>query len=530
MMRAITSYSVAVFLAVAMPALARSGGDTTRIGATISYISGMTVYVGAGRERGLAAGDTAQILGPAGIKGRVIIGAVSATSASGQLTDSVASVGIGDSIIVEKWLPGPALPTAVNRSAQGRTSALLEQGFAAHGRIAAQLSAARALNGGWDLFQPALLMRLDLSRILGTELAFSFYGRGYRDLASSASRFSNGQQTTLRLYDASLRYDSPASRFGFAVGRLTSRLVGGLGAFDGVEVSARMGHFTAGAIGGGQPDYRSSSPDPYRRKLAAFVNYRVGTDPFARNNITFAYGRQYYHGTLDREFVYAQASINPGSRLLLYQSAEIDLQGLKSGQPTHGARLTNTFVTLSWMPLDWVSMNAGYDATRPILLLESMKTISDTLLDRDLQQGFRASTSIRLPARLTVTALGGLRLKTEFARQAYSYGGGLRAADLFGSGLNAAAQYIRTGAVYTEGNDMTIDVDRWVGRVMSVSARLNRYAYTLLQDGSNAVATTASLAFTVRIAGAWYVVTNLDRVWDPNRDSIRMLAEMGYQF
>ena len=367
-----------------------------------------------------------------------------------------------------------------------------------HGRFATQLAGAYSDGPGWTLLQPSVLMRLDVGGLLGEDLSFTMFGRTYRDFSQSSSGPGYGGETMVRMYDMSIRYGASGGWLGMGLGRLVSYYVGGLGAFDGGELTVRMGGISAGLIGGGQPDYRTSSVDPDRRKFAAYVNWRLGTDALARNDVTLAYGRQYFRGTLDRDFFYVQASLTPAPGLYLYQSAEIDLHELEGGESVAKTHLTSTFLTLSWMPTSWLSASAGYDATRPIIYLESMKTFPDTLLRRDLQQGVRLSGHVRLPARVTLSVNTGLRMKTGDAREALSYGGGVRIADIASMGLAAGLQYRRARALYSEGDDFTLNLEQWIARRMTVALTYNRYAYTLVGQETGAVATTLSAAFSTQ--------------------------------
>jgi len=502
--------------------------ELVSITTTVSYVSGTTIYLSAGRDAGLERGDSVHIYTQGRYRGITVIYAVSASSSATRPPDSSLQAATGDSAVVVKLRPtiAPSSLLATRREkGSEKTSATRTL---VHGRIAAQLAASRSEEGGWDLLQPSILMRVDVSGMLQSDLTLSFFGRTARDFSHRA--YPGSQGTTVRLYDLSLRYGSPQGWFGIGIGRMTSRNVGGLGAFDGGELSVRAGRFTVGLIGGGQPDYRTSSVDPDRRKFAGYINYRFSEEGWSRNDVTLAYGRQYFHGNLDRDFLYLQTSLSPAPRLYLYQSTEVDLHDLADGESTQELHVTNTFLTLSWMPTEWLSTSAGYDAARPIVLLESMKAIADTLLDRDLQQGMRASASVRLPLRITASMTGGLRLRTDGARQAHSFGGGIRAADLGGTGVTAGVQFLRTRALYSEGNDLTVTIETWVERWITASLRYNRYAYVLTGRQEGAVATTLSIATSVRMAGSWFALANLDRVWDPGRTGYRMLGELSYHF
>jgi hypothetical protein len=509
-----------------------SGEEKQRIAGVVTYLSGSNIYVDAGREKGLEVGDTLTILRKAISIGRGVIIAVSSNSSASQLLPPADSVAVGDSARVFKIVPlQPVQPAAAKLAPAGREtgSATGSDGMIVHGRVGLQYAGAGSLNSRPDFSQPSVLLRLDLSRMPGG-LSFSFYGRSSYDLADRSVFSSQSGRWGMRLFEMALAYDNPGAWYGFGVGRLTSRYVGGLGAFDGGQIFVRQGNLSAGFVLGFQPDYRTSQIQTDQQKMAGFVNYAWGGDVFHSNNSTIAYGQQLFKGKLDRDFLYLQNTFNLGSALFLYQSSEVDLHDMKDSVRSPAFRLNNTFVTLSYMPVSWLTANAGYDATRNYLLFESMKTFPDTLIDRELQQGFRVGASIRLPLRMSISGTANFRLQSESGRQARTFGTSFRMGDIGGSEVNVGAQYLRIQGLYTDGDDMSVDIDRWVTQAIYLSLRLDRYAYTYVQQPGSAITTTAGLNVNVSFTRSWYFMVTFDRVWDPSRNSFRAFGEISYHF
>ena len=398
------------------------------------------------------------------------------------------------------------------------------------GRFALQYAGAGSLDSRFDFSQPSVLMRLDIARVFGTGLTFSMYGRTYYDLSDQYPRYGEGSRLKLRMYEFSLSYDDDRAWYGYTLGRVTSRFVGGLGVFDGGQVFIRRNNVAVGLLLGTQADYRTSGIDGDQQKVAAFVNCSWGGEVFRQSDITFAYGQQLYQGKLDRDFLYLQTSARFGSEVSLYQSSEIDLHKISAGTRSGALRVTNTFVTLSYSPVSWLNSTGGYDATRNVYLFESMKSIPDTLLDKKLQQGYRAGATVRLPYNVALFGTANFRLKRGTTRSARTLGGGVRVSDIARTQLNAGVQYSSIMGVYTEGNDVTVDVDCWMSTVMSLSLRIDRYAYTLLTQSDRLVTTTAGANVNYRISRSWYCVFNIDQVWDSTRNSQRIYFELGVHF
>jgi len=526
--------TIAVLLLFGFACAGSSGQDmpAARIAGVVSYISGSNFYVDAGREKGVEVGDTVTILRRSTRVGRGLVIAVSSSSLASQLLQPADSIAVGDSAMVYKTTPFPRVPAVAPGVAQASripAIALESDGIIVHGRVGLQYAGAGALDSHLDFSQPSVLLRLDISRMPGG-LSFSMYGRSSYDVAPTSPFSSQSERWGMRMFEMALAYDNPGAWYGFSIGRLTSRYVGGLGAFDGGQVYLRQGDLSAGLVLGFQPDYRTSHIQTDQQKMAAFVNYAWGGDVFRSNNSTIAYGQQLFKGRLDRDFLYLQNTFNLGSTLFLYQSSEVDLHDMKDSIRSQAFRLTNTFVTLSYMPLSWLTANAGYDATRNFLLFESMKTFPDTLVDRELQQGVRAGLSFRLPLRMSISGTANYRLPSGNGLSARTIGGSFRMSDIGGSEVNVGAQYLRIRGLYTDGEDVSFDIDRWITPSVYLSLRVDRYAYAYVQQPGSAVTSTAGANVNISLTRSWYVMLTFDRVWDPSRNSFRAFGEISYHF
>jgi hypothetical protein len=332
----------------------------------------------------------------------------------------------------------------------------------------------------------------------------------------------------LRMYEMSLTFDKPTSWYGLSAGRLMPRYVYGLGATDGVQATVKKGNVVAGFVGGSQPDYRTSGMDPERQKFAGFVNIRWEGETFGPGDISLAYGQQLFRGRLDRDFLYTQSSFSIASRFYLYQSTELDLHKLDSGTRVRTMELTNSFFTLGYMATDWLTINGGFDATRPLTLLAS--ETPDSLLSKDLQKGLRGGFNLRLPLRIVLFGTANHRFKTPSIGSSESFGGGFRVSDVARSGFNTGLQVLHTRSLYTDGNDIAASLDRWVAGLVTVSLRYDRYDYHRSGSGDKTVISTLSGNFTVTPSRAWYMVTGVDRVWEAQNNNLRVFAEIGYHF
>jgi len=507
-----------------LPSASQTGSG---VGARVSYVSGVTAYVTVGRERGVAPGDSAWVVRGKSPGGVLVITAISATSASARGSGDSLGVEVGDSVLIRTASGQPEAAGAPIHDSQRAGSPAA--GDVLTGNVALQFAGATSSDGGWTFIQPALLLRLN-ARSLPGGFSFSLHGRSSYDLGPDIGRFPLGRRHSFRVYTMSLVADNPSEWYGVGFGRLVSPYVSGLGAFDGGQVVVRRGGFTAGILGGLQPDYVTSGVDGDRQKFAGFLSYRSAPAPFASVQASLAYGQQLLRGRLDRDFLYVQSSFAFGSRFFLAQSSELDLHRSEGGDRKAALRLTNTYVSLSSEILDWFGVSLGYDATRPIFLLETMKAIPDTLFDSDLYQGFRAGVSFRIPGGVFLMGQASVRSKPDGSQTARSGGGSVRVMDVLGSGVNLGARYSRNNGVYTEGNDFGVDVDRYFPWGFSFALRAGQYRYALRGIEGESAATTAGLGLTWVAPSGWYLTGSLDQTWDPLRRSSRFLAEAGKHF
>ncbi len=504
-----------------------------RIAASLSYIASGGVYLNAGTEGGFATGDTVTIFHGSTPSALATITAVSSSSSYALVLSQSEPLSVGDSVVVTKEIildtPRDPPDREPVLASVGPDRQLMESNSVT-GRLAFQYGGAGVIGRSLDFSQPAAVMRLDVARLFGTGVTLSLHGRAYHELSDQAGLYGQRVRTNVRMYQLSLTYDNARWWYGYSLGRFTSRYIGGLGVVDGGQLFLRLGGFRLGAVAGLQANYRTSSINTDQAKVGVFINYDWGSSVFTGSNVTVAYSQNLFRGKLDREFLYLQASIRLGPRLFLYQSTELDLHTVRNGVRENAFRFTNTFLTVSYTPLSWLALNGGYDATRAIYLFESMKSIADTLLDRSLREGYRASVSFRLPMRVTLTASGNVRLASGSTSSAHTLGTSLHLNDILRSGFDVGIRYAAIRGLYTDGDDIALDIARWISQSLSVMARLDRYEYTVVGEEGRLATLTASANVSYRVSRSLYCLVNLEQVWDTLQDARRVYLEIGLHF
>ena len=509
----------------------------------VSYVSSTTVYINGGREDSLALGDTLEIRRRGTLVCRVVTYAVSRHSTASHIVAGKGPVLLGDTASITKsYIILPPLRTdsslTVQTTGQRVTSFQQENRRMTRepdenvvsGRIAVQYSGVSAEDSRYNLSQPSALTRLEVAKLFGTNLKFSMYGRTYYDLSANYNQFGNNARLQERMYEFEFSDEEPNAFYGYSVGRITSRFVGGLGTFDGGQLYYRTGNWISGALFGAQVGDRTMSIDGDDHRGALFLNYRSGEDILHQYDGTIAYARQLFEGRLDREFFYLQNLASIGTEWNIYQTAEIETQEINNGVRKFSPNLSNTFFSVNYYPLSWFSANIGYDASTTVYLFETMKATPDTLIDRNYLDGYRLNATFRLPYSISLSANGTYRTKKGDPRDSRTLGGTLRMSAVAGSEYNTSVRYMNIRGVYSNGDNITVDVDRTFFYALTTAARFDYYRYVLLSAGQSYTTYTATANVNYRITRSLYSSMNFDRVWDPTLNSYRFYLELGVRF
>ncbi|MDP1677032.1 MAG: hypothetical protein Q8L88_09205 [Bacteroidota bacterium] len=512
-----------------------------KIRTSVSYISASVVYLNAGREAGFVVGDTVDIQKNQRTIATIIITAVSKKSSAAQILTGEGAISVGDMGISKKNFiaPIPAAAISIDTLKEStktivksipKSVALENNENIITGRVSLQYSGMFAEDSRFNLSQPAPLLRLNVRNLYGTGLEFSMYTRSYYDLTNSYQRYGGSSRFKTRIYEFQLQHDLPEDQFGYGVGRMTSRYVGGMGVFDGAHFFAREGDFTAGIMFGANVLQQSVDVNSDNTKEALFVSYTSGKDFSQHYDGTLAYIRQHVKGNLDREFLYLQNYAALSSQLSIYESSEFDLNDINNGVKSSALKLSNTFFSVNYYPVPWLSTSVGYDGTRSVYLFETMKSFSDTLFDKNFMQGFRANATVRLPYFISISSGFVIRTKKGDARDAVTMDGSARMSDILGSEIGAGVRYAKIYGVYSDGDNITFDIDRTFFYSLTTSLRYDYFSYRILTLRQDYATHTATASVNYRISRTFYSSLSADDVMDKTMNSIRIFAEIGMRF
>ncbi len=508
---------------------------------SVSYVAASVVYINSGREGNIAVGDTVKIFHASAHTGTVVVSAVSKKSSSAQIVFQRIPIAVGDEAVLEKVVLKPEQQTTVTEKNESDTTSRTVPLVLAPtkkksdenivtGRLGLQYIGSLAEDSRLDLSQPSMVLRLNIQNLYNTGLVFSMYGRTSYDVSDIHERFGNNTRLKNRMYDFSLQTNDPEASYGFGVGRLSSEYVGGMGIFDGGQCVYRYDNFSSGFLFGAKVQDRTLGVDRDETKGALFINAKFGPDILHQYNGTVAYGRQMVKGTLDREFLYLQNFLMLGPELSLYESSEIELNDINNGIKQRTFRLSNTFLSLNYYPVEWISTNIGFDGSRTVYLFETMKSFSDTLLDKNIMQGYRAGATVRMPYFMSLSGNISYRTKKGDARDARTMSGTYRISDIAGSEIGAGIRYADIIGVYTYGTNATIDLDKTFFYALSFALRYDYYRYTVLTLKRTYTTQTATVNTSYRFSRNLYSTLSIDGIKDETMNSMRVFAEVGVRF
>jgi len=292
-----------------------------------------------------------------------------------------------------------------------------------------------------DLDYQERTARVDLRAydIAGQPLSFALRGRLRQDIrARELSRRTPASLRTDRIYELALRYDPPAGRLGFELGRIgVSRFVG-IGYLDGALVRYRLRpQIQIGAFGGRQADI--ANLDGAGQKYGGFVRLSPG-GRYTRGgyDVLLAFVRENAEGETSREYLSLESRFAGRGRWSLFQRAELDInRGWRREATGKSYQFSNIGLTgnLRVAPSTWAFVT--YSGLRNYRYYRN-RLVPEDIFDSLLRQGLRAGLNVAKPGGFGATAGFGMSLKEQDPlnpdldiANAYSFNGGVRHSNLF---------------------------------------------------------------------------------------------------
>lgn len=532
---AIAQWIGAVLLALtAAPAAAREPAFLVR------YRSAANAYLDGGAAQGLALGDRLVVVSNGQTSAELEVVFLADQSASCRIISEAASVRAGDTATLVTRTPRAAVPAAEPETPAPPPARAMAGAEPRPASPLARLRGSLSLgySRGWDRTPAALgfeqrTARLDLSawEIGGQPLTLNLRFRGREDasarsLGPPAPRFQRDD----RLYELSIRYEPPSQRFDLEVGRVGASQYSGIGYLDGGLARVRIGgSVQLGGFFGQRTELGGLGQQAPGRKYGGLVRLAPAGRYAGGSELLLAGVREFAGSEVSREYLALESRFGSGRRFSLYERAELDVnRGWRQALSGRRYQLSNLALSANLRFAAASSFLLSYD-NRTNYRSHLNRTIPQAIFDDFLQQGLRASLYLGRPRGLSASVNGGIRLRERETVHAYSYGGGLRHGDLFGTEVSLAVDYAGFSNRFSDGHLLTATTGRLFGRGHYLDVGYGHSLYHVV-TGERRAAQWLRLSGRLQMPGGLYCVGDFQYDKGDDLDGPRGLLEFGYQF
>lgn len=398
----------------------------TTVAGSINYISRDLIYISLGVESGIAVGDTIRVERDGLLIAKALVVHVAEETSSARVLHSDQSLQTGDTVRFTHIIfpetnetdltANQTLATAATRPRTG--SRLLTPRPASTGRVVTRLFGFHdGSPEGYSSLQPSLFVNWEGNRLAGQPFEWAITGRIRRDLGPGASEGQFGPNgTPLTLYQGWVGWHTDeCGPVGFQAGRIRSPLLSGIGLMDGGRVDFRPHvNWTIGLSGGYQPDLQSAEITTDGTRLAGELRYRRGDWNGTRYEGGLAVVQQSLKGQLDRRYLVHQSSFRTARAFQGWLGVELDMNAADS--VNNGVRqFTSGYMNARWRITRTTSWSLRANTIRFVKLLETHKSIPDSLWDDARRNGVSSDVRFRLGRSWDVTVGGGFHQQEDVA-------------------------------------------------------------------------------------------------------------------
>jgi hypothetical protein len=507
-------------LAASVP-LAGQARDTTARYARITYLTGVTAYLNAGRDDGLRDSTRLEVFRGSKRVGTIRVAYLAAHQAACDIIDTTSALTVGDSVrFIPALLPRTAVATREPWSPNRTRSRTLTG--------AAGLEYFSVTGGGVRLSQPGLDLRV-FGGPAGSSLSVAVDLRERRTTTAAA-----GVPTAVagesRFYQAAVRWRTPGSSLQVGLGR---QFVDGLpaaGLIDGLQVGSYGPAWTVGAFVGTLPGLSDLQISGDIRTLGAYLR-RQGR-PAAGGFWSLTAGASgSYQGQAfrtNREFFFLEAKYF-GPRVSGFLSQEVDYYRPWKRLPGEGPfSPTATFGQARFQATGIWSLQGGVDERRNVRLFEDAVSPESTF-DAAFRRGAWVGTTLQPNHHVLVdldarASDGGTIGRTD------SYTGAVAVERLgtLGAGFRArATRYLSPGRAGWLGAASVgiAPADRW--RV-GLNAGQRREDVAILIGPQ--ITRWVGGDFDVSVARSWFATVSFTRQRGAQQDADQLFALLSYHF
>ena len=308
-----------------------------------------------------------------------------------------------------------------------------------------------------------------------------------------------GQRSTtdaLKVYNLAVGYEA-GNRSTLWLGRRYNPNVSNIGAIDGLQFETTFDKVVLGGFAGTRPDHFDYGFNPDLIQYGAFVRHDVHLKHGVMRN-TLSLVEQRNASAVDRRFAYFQHTSNPGKKLFVFTSFDLELYTLKDGIPSTAFNLSSVYFSLRYRASRKLSVFTSYDARNNVIYYETYRNFVDQLIEEETRQGFRARINYRPAKYLTIGASAGYRFQKDNPNDSRNLRAYLTHSRIPGIKASAMLSAILLQTAYLDGQVFGLRLNRDLikGKLSGqVEGRLVRYQYINSELTLNQTIAGASLSW-----------------------------------
>jgi hypothetical protein len=494
--------------------------------ATITYLSGGTIYLEVGIKQGVREGTPIEVVRSGEVIAQLAAKYVSSTRTACTIASGTMPLVVGDSVRFHPVVT--VATTAANPASPMSAAAARQRAAPLRGRIGLRYLLIQEADGT-TLTQPAVDLRLDGTRLGGTGLGLAVDVRAQRTEVTGGSSTGTSPAASTRVYSAAVTFQPGITGARWALGRQFATALSPIGIFDGAALDLNYSHWSTGFLAGTQPDAVSFSPSGEITEYGVWVQRHNGPGSHTPWSATVGAIGSYDFGQINREFLYLRTTYN-SRHFSLYAAEEVDAnRGWKLAVEGSSITPTSTFATAQLNVSDALSMSAGVDSRRTVRLYRDFVN-PEIVFDDAFRQGSWGELSLRLSSHL--------RLSTDARWSDGGMQGGAQAitASLFANRITPLHLGLRVRSTqYTgplsEGMLTSVALDAAPSNALRLS--LNAGQRTSMVPGSGVAATRLTWTgadLDVALGRSLYVMLSTYREAGTPTASIQSYAALSWRF
>jgi len=506
---------------------------------TVTYIAAGIVYTSLGRESGVQDSMLLHVVKGSDTVATLQVIALSSKSSSCKVIASGTDIRVGAMVVAAvpvspEVVPPPALsgtdpsgnagtpvPTVIPRQRTISPPPELEL----RGRISAQYHTTKHNNAAYNITQPGIVMNVR-ARTRDVPLTFDLYSNLRTIAYGDQNPFGGGTVNQSRIYRLSLTYDDTVNRI--AVGRIAPTLAPSIGYVDGVLLARKFGDITLGTTLGFQPPYTQRGVSTDTKKMAVFT--QLDTRTLAPGALTIAYSRTQALTTLDREVLSGSAQMSISPDLFLYTNSEVDLRKKSGEEFILDPLLTTAYMTLNYRLSNLVSVGVGGDASRPMFLYSSIRSVPDSLLDRSLRGGASVNLQVRLAGGISVFNTYTPRSSSRGFARDFSDNLAVSLTDVASTGMNVRTSGSLNRNEFAHSIGYGVAAQRSILNLFDLTIRFQRYVYTVQRTDSRNTSTTFGTDAMIPLGSMLAFYASYDRLDGSGTTSHTVFGELSVRF